>query len=193
MSGLLDIPDDKRASSYSPEQFWFGFRRFIGAWAWATLLLGVGSACLAVLYVGSTTQFEFDSELERLRSNGLVWALRVGSASCSTISTTQIGINAENPEFEREQRRVRYGSLDRAYQGTYLAYFQGEHWPTVLTCVLTVGENGQVSATARQNGWKLIGHYLLFFMLVGFSGVIAVEFFNRKKMPFSFPKTTTKS
>jgi hypothetical protein len=187
MNELLHIPDDRRASAYSPKQFWLGFRRFMGAWAIATLLLGGGSAVMSVLYVASSQQFEFDSELESLRKDGLVWALRLGTVTCSQFITTQIGINAENPDFEHEQRQVQDGTLQRTYQGTYLAYLRGEHWPKVLTLVRSVGENGQTSSVVRQNGWKLIVHYLGFSLLVGFLTAFSVEFFKHKRNPFLLP------
>lgn len=181
MNGSLHVPDDKRASAYS-------LRRFFGVWALTSFWMAVGSLFLGAVYVASTRPFEFDTELEHLRREGLVWALQLGSVSCSKLSTTQIGLNAENLDFEREQRQVWYGTLDRTYQGTYLAYFHGEHWPTVLTVVRSVGETGhQVSSAARQNGWKLIVHYLFFYVLMGFFGAVAIELF-RRRYPLVSPK-----
>jgi len=122
---------------------------------------------------------DFDSILQSLRKDGLVWAVRVGSASCSRrsvgVQSTTFGLNAENPDFKRTTSEVWNGTLERVYQATYVAHFAGSRRATVFTVYRSVGPNGEVSSGAWQNGSKPIVHYFLWSVLVGFLAVLFFE------------------
>lgn len=172
-------------------------RRFFGAWALFTFWLGLVPIVIAPAYYGFTKPSDFDPILQSLRREGLVWAVRVGSASCSSrrvgVQTTTFGLNAENHDFKRSAGEVWNGTLERAYQATYVAHFVGSRGATVFTVYRSVGPNGEVSSGAWQNGSKPIADYLLWSVLLGF---IAVMFFEvvrlfRKKSLFGGARPTS--
>jgi len=154
-------------------------RRFFGAWALFTFWLGLVPLVIAPAYYGFTKPSDFDSILQSLRKDGLVWAVRVGSASCSRrsvgVQSTTFGLNAENPDFKRTTSEVWNGTLERVYQATYVAHFAGSRRATVFTVYRSVGPNGEVSSGAWQNGSKPIVHYFLWSVLVGFLAVLFFE------------------
>ena len=154
-------------------------RRFFGAWALFTFWLGLVPGVVAPTYYAFTKPSDFDATLQTLRKDGLVWAVRVGSASCSRrgvgVQTLTFGLNAENPDFNRSTRDVWNGSLERTHQATYLASFRDSHWPTVFTAFRSVTTNGEISSGAFQNGSKPIKRFALYSVLFGFAGVVFFE------------------
>jgi len=155
------------------------WRRWLGAWALSTLWLGLFPVLVVTAYYGFTKPSDFAPTLQLLRAGGLVWAVRVGSASCSNIGigvqNSSFGVNAENPGFKEGRSGVWNGNLHGTYQATYLAWFRSAHWPAVFTLFRSVRTNGEISFGAWQNGSKPIANYLLYCVLFG---VVAVVFFE---------------
>jgi hypothetical protein len=161
----------------------------LGAWVLFTFWLGLVPIFLGPVYYGFTKPSDFDTILQTLRRDGLVWAVRVGSASCSKLGigvlSSTFGLNAENPDFERGRIQVWDGRLERTYQATYLAYFRGSRWTTVFTVSRSVGPNGEVSLGVWQNGSKPIVHYLLWSVLAGLFAVVFFEVVSLLRKKFS--------
>jgi|SRR5271154_4136528 len=163
-------------------------RRLLRAWVWFTCWLGLVPILIGPVYYGLTKPSDFDTTLQTLRRDGLVWAVRVGSASCSKLDigmqSSTFGLNAENPDFERGKTQVWNGRLEQTYQATYLAYFRGSRWPAVFTVCRSTWPNGEISSGVWQNGPEPIAHYLLWSVLIGFFAVVFFEVVNRlRKKP----------
>lgn len=154
-------------------------RRLLGAWALFTFWLGLVPILLGSVYYAFTKPSDFDTILQTLRRDGLVWAVRVGSASCSRrtlgVQSVTFGLNAENPDFKQSASEVWNGTLERTSQATYLASFRGSRWATVFTVYSSVGPNGEVSSGVWLNGSKPIAHYLLWSVLLGLFAVVFFE------------------
>ena len=153
-------------------------RRLLGAWALFTFWLGIAPILIAPTYYAVAKPSDFDAILQSLRRDGLVWAVRVGSASCSSrgvgVQSTNFGLNADNPDFKRGAGDVWNGTLERVYQATYVGYFAGRGFAVFSVC-RALGPNGEVSSGVWQNGSKPIAHYFLWSVLVGFLAVVFFE------------------
>ena len=157
----------------------FPWRRWVRAWAFLTFWLALLPGLVAATYYEFTKPSDFVPALQSLRADGLVWAVRVGSASCSRLGggtqSTSFGVNAENPSFLQGRKSVWNRTLESTYEATYLAWFRGALSPTVFTLFRSVTPSGEISYGAWQNGSKPFAHYVLYCVLLG---AVVVVFFE---------------
>jgi len=168
------------------------WRRWLLSWALLTFWLGLLVPLVAATYYGIKKPSDFDPALRSLRTGNVVWAVRVGSASCSNDmgvqTSSSFGVNAENPGFQQDRNRVWSGDLHESHLATYLAWVRGAHWPVVFTLCRSVKPNGEISEIsygAWQNGSKPIARYLSYCVSAGLAAMVFLEVArvlqNRKK------------
>lgn len=137
----------------------------------ATLWLGLTPVVLTAAYYAAKKTSDFDPALKPLQTEKLIRALRVGSASCErpglSINSTDFGVNADNPSFDRSLADVWDGLLYGTYQATYIGWFRGAHMPEVFTVSRSLARSGEISYSVWRNGPRPIANYLFWISLFG--------------------------
>ena len=155
------------------------WRRFLVSWAVWTFWLGLMIPLAVATYYGIKKPSDFDPALRQLRTHRLLWAVQVGSASCSSdmgiYTSSSFGVNAESPGFQQARGGVWSRRLRESHEATYLGWFRRAYWPTVFTLFRSVKPNGEVTYGAWENGSKPIAHYLFYCVIIGLVAMVIVE------------------
>ncbi len=153
--------------------------RWSRTWVVITLFVGLVPILIAAGYYTIKSPNNFDPALRPLRADTSLWAVRIGSTSCSGrtngVGCLTFGANAYNADFDAAQGQVWNGALQATYQATYLAWSRGTLSPTVFTVFRNVKPNGETMYGVRQNGARPIINYLWSSALVGVVGVLLFE------------------
>ncbi len=159
--------------------------RWFKSWIILTLWLSLMPILIAVVYGYLRGSSDFDPILRSLRSRDMVWAVKIGRASCyrpdAAVYSSNFGINAVNSEFDQSRAAVWNGTLSSAYQATYLGWFRGARLPTVFSVLRRVSEHGDVSHAVYWNGRKPLAHYITYCILLGAAGILFFEIASRAK------------
>src|SRR6266568_7314098 len=119
--------------------------RWSRTWVVITLFVGLVPILIAAGYYTIKSPNNFDPALRPLRADTSLWAVRIGSTSCSRrtngVGSLTFGANAYNADFDAAQGQVWNGALQATYQATYLAWSRGTLSPTVFTVFRALSEN----------------------------------------------------